>query len=355
MTPTTTPTPTPTPEPAVARRPEDVTPAWLSTVLGTQVDGFTLQPVGTGQMADSVRFTLQPSGDTVVLKFAAADDTSRATGVALRSYEIEVRFYQQIAPTVGIRTPHCHYAAVEPDTGWFTLVLEDMSPSVQGDQLAGCTADQAALALDELAKLHAPRWGDPSLLDLEWFHKGDQAATGTIMIVQGLFPGFRERYAEQLDLASRVSAGLPHLFAQRTGPVTVTHGDYRLDNMLFGTADGGAPLAVVDWQTATTGPGLTDASYFLGAGLLAEDRRKHERDLVREYHRALVAGGVADYDWDTCWTDYRRYTFGGLIMAMAASMLVERTARGDDMFMAMATRHCDQALDLDSIEFLPRS
>ncbi|MEY2476262.1 MAG: hypothetical protein QOG87_1577 [Actinomycetota bacterium] len=350
------------PSPTVAQRPEDVTPEWLSAALGVPVDGFTTQPVGTGQMADSVRFTLTPGGpgpESVVLKFAAADDTSRATGLALRSYEIEVRWYQEIAPTVGIRTPHAHFAAVEPDTGWFTLVLEDMAPSVQGDQLEGCTVDRAALALDELAKLHAPRWGDPSLLELDWLHKGDQAATGTIMIVQGLFQGFRERYAdrltvEQLDLAARVAEGLPHLFEQRVGqPITVTHGDYRLDNMLFGTAEGSAPLAVVDWQTAATGPGLADASYFLGAGLLPDDRRKHERELIEAYHHALVAGGVEGYDWDACWTDYRRFAYGGLVMAIAASMLVERTARGDDMFMAMATRHCEQMIDLEATQFLP--
>lgn len=343
----------------VAHRPEDVTPAFLGTILGESVESLTMQPVGTGQMADSVRFTLQPSGNSVVCKFAAANDTSRATGLALRSYEIEVRFYREIVPTVGIRTPRCHYAEIEVDTGWFTLVLEDMAPAVQGDQLAGCTVDQAALALEELAKLHAPRWGDESLLDLEWFHRGEQAAAGTAMIVQGLYAGFAERYAErltdeQLALSARLAESIPHLFAQRgDSPVTVTHGDYRLDNMLFGTEGSAAPFAIVDWQTATTGPALTDASYFLGAGLLPDDRRKHEQDLIREYHRALLAGGVEGYDWDQCWTDYRRFSFGGLVMAIAASMLVERTDRGDDMFMAMATRHSEQILDLEATEFLP--
>jgi hypothetical protein len=342
----------------VARRPEDVTPDWLSAVLNRPVASLELQPVGTGQMGDSVRFTMQPGGDSVVLKFAAANDTSRATGVALRSYEIEVRWYQVIAPTVGIRTPHCHHAAVDPDTGWFTLVLEDLAPAVQGDQLAGCTVDEAALVLEELAKLHAPRWADPTLLELDWLHRGEQAVAGTTMIVQGLLAGFCERYADrlsedQLDLSRRTVASLPDLFAQRTGrAITVTHGDYRLDNMLFGTAEGGHPLAVVDWQTATTGPGLSDASYFLGAGLLPGDRAAHEHELIREYHRALVAGGVEGYTWDECWTDYRRYAFGGLIMAIAASGLVERTDRGDDMFMAMATRHCQQVADLGSAEFL---
>lgn len=347
----------------LAARPDDVTADWLSDVLGIKVGGFTTQAVGTGQMADSYRFVLQRVDEaqapaSIVIKFAAADDTSRATGLALRSYEIEIRFYKEIAPTVGIRTAHCYFADVDPATGWFTLVLEDLAPAEQGDQLAGCSVEQAALALSELARLHAPRWGDPKLLELDWFHKGDQASAATTMILQGLLDGFCDRYAERMkpdhvELARAVVASLPRLYAQREGsPLTVTHGDYRLDNMLFGTADGGPPLAVVDWQTATTGPALADASYFLGASLLPDDRRAHEERLIADYYQALVAGGVTDYDWETCWRDYRRYSFGGLLMAIGASMLVERTERGDDMFMAMAERHSTQALDLEATEFL---
>jgi hypothetical protein len=61
----------------------------------------------------------------------------------------------------------------------------------------------------------------------------------------------------------------------------------------------------------------------------------------------MRARGV-DLDWDDCWEQYRRFTFAGLIMAIAASMLVEQTTRGDDMFMAMANRHGRHALDLDA-------
>ena len=53
------------------------------------------------------------------------------------------------------------------------------------------------------------------------------------------------------------------------------------------------------------------------------------------------------------WEDYRRYAFGGLIMAVVASTLVRRTDRGDEMFITMADRHARQALDLDSLELLP--
>src|SRR5205085_1977177 len=49
-----------------------------------------------------------------------------------------------------------------------------------------------------------------------------------------------------------------------------------------------------------------------------------------------------------CWREYRRQAFGGVLMAIVASMLVQRTERGDEMFMAMLARHSQQALDLDS-------
>ena len=45
------------------------------------------------------------------------------------------------------------------------------------------------------------------------------------------------------------------------------HGDYRLDNMLFGRPGSLRDLTVVDWQTVTWGPAMTDVAYFLGCAL----------------------------------------------------------------------------------------
>jgi hypothetical protein len=38
---------------------------------------------------------------------------------------------------------------------------------------------------------------------------------------------------------------------------------------------------------------------------------------------------------------------------VGASMMVERTARGDEMFLAMARRHAAQVDDLRSYELIP--
>ena len=338
--------------------PDVITPEWLSDVLGATVVSVDKEMVGTGQMGDSVRLTLGYKGamgpTSVVAKLPALDPTSRATAFAVRSYEIEVSFYRELAPELPVRAPHCYLALHDPATDDFILLLEDLAPARQGDQLAGCSVDQAAIAVEELPKLHAPRWGDAGLESLPWLHRStpDETAVMTTMLVTGLYDGFRTRYTERLDpdvfeLCERFIPRLASYLAERPGPWTVAHGDYRLDNLLFGTDAGGPPVAVVDWQTVAHGPGVADLSYFIGAGLLPDDRRTHEDDLVRDYHGALTATGV-ELDWDDCWQQYRRHTFAGLVMAVAASMLVEQTERGDDMFMAMANRHGRHALDLDA-------
>ena len=354
------------------RSPDDVTVAWLDEVLRSSgplreahVIGAVPSVVGTGQMGTSVRFALaydtnDPAAPrSVVCKLASSDPTSRSTGLSLRTYEVEVRFYREIARTVAIRTPACHGAEIDLTTGEFVLVLEDLAPCVQGDQLAGCSVEQAALAMEELAKLHAPRWNDPALANVEWLNRNatDEAHAFSEMFLPQLLPGFLERYAHRLTpthvtLAELLMRNIGRFVRDRPGPRAVQHGDYRLDNMLFGTPAGGHPLAVVDWQTVVWGPPAFDASYFLGAGLRVDERRRHERDLLRAYHSALVAGGVSGYGWDDLWTDYRRYAFGGFLMAIGASMMVVQTPRGDEMFLTMIERHGAQIEDLEAAGLL---
>lgn len=169
----------------------------------------------------------------------------------------------------------------------------------------------------------------------------------------GLWPGWVDRYADRLDddvlaMGQRFIDGIRRYYegTQRRAD-TVVHGDFRLDNMLFGTEAGGDPVAVVDWQTVSLGDPLSDVAYFLGAGLTTDDRRTHERALVDTYAAQMRAAGVDLADDDT-WERYRFWSFSGFHMAIVASMIVERTERGDDMFMAMASRHGRQILDLDA-------
>jgi hypothetical protein len=106
-------------------------------------------------MCDSVRIALaydgpEPGPATLVAKLPASGPHEPGDAQALRNYELEVRFYQELAPTLPVRTPRCHHADIASDAGSFVLLLEDMAPARQGDQLLGCTPDEAAVAVAEL-------------------------------------------------------------------------------------------------------------------------------------------------------------------------------------------------------------
>ena len=85
----------------------------------------------------------------------------------------------------------CHVAAFEPEGGWFTLVLEDAAPAVQGDQIAGCTVDEARLAVHELARLHAPAFGNPELSVTPWLNQPNPLGQAVMAPLLGVF---LERY-----------------------------------------------------------------------------------------------------------------------------------------------------------------
>ncbi|MEA3019908.1 MAG: hypothetical protein QOI47_1432 [Actinomycetota bacterium] len=354
--------------PPLVADPELVTAEWLTDVLrhsdaigeGTKVASFEHHSIGTGQVGDNVRYTLtyqgEPGPASIVCKFSSRDPQTAAAGVQTRTYDTEIAFYRDLAHTVDISRPRCHLAALEPGTANVVLVMEDLAPAEQGDQIEGCTVKQATLAVDEAAKLHGPRWGDPTLGELAWLDRS--ATSGGMMLMLGvIWEGFVDRYRATLDpvtidVGDELVASIDKLRAHEPPVKTVVHGDYRLDNILFGTEAGGRPLTVVDWQTVQLGLGPADVAYFLGNAFSPEVRRACERDLVARYHDALLGYDVRGYSFDQCWNDYRRSSYSSLIMAIVASMLVGRTDRGDTMFMAMANRSAAMANDLDAAAFL---
>jgi hypothetical protein len=355
----------------IATTPAQITPQWLNRVfseIGHDVDvgGVTTKSIGTGQSAHSERIAIEyarwdgTAPKSLVAKLPHPDPTSRATGHVHGSYARETNFYRLIAPTVKIHTPRCHYAAIDPANSDFVLLLEDLAPARQGDQMRGCSVAVAECAMREIAGLHGPRWGDPALLDHHFLAGASGQGSVGRELFEPFWAGFLARYRNRLtDELVRVGEGLLEHYDTyaRTYPGArcATHGDYRLDNVLITQSDGGVRLTTVDWQTAGVGCGASDVAYFLGAGLLPDARRAHERELLRVYHDALAGHGVHDYPFDRLWRDYAWYSYAGYVMAVVASMLVVQTARGDEMFMTMASRHGQHIIDLEAQRLLAAS
>jgi hypothetical protein len=178
-------------------------------------------------------------------------------------------------------------------------------------------------------------------------------------VIAQLYSGFIDRYGDQIapahrEVCERLVGGFDAYLAQEAAADRIhglVHGDYRLDNMLFGQQGADRPLTVVDWQTVTWGPATTDLAYFLGCALAEDIRRDNYDALLGAYHDAL--GPAAALRLDDVREGVRRQAFFGVMMAIVSSMLVQRTARGDEMFMTMLRRHSQHVIDTDALATLP--
>lgn len=341
--------------------------AWLDEALrragvlprGRVVDA-RVEVIGTGKMADNFRCNLTfadaptEAPTSVVAKLAAIDETSRSAGVGGGAYRREVRFYQELAPRIKMRTPRCFFADIDEASGDFVVLMEDMAPAAPGDQIRGCNTDVAAVAIAEAVGLHAPFWNDASLVSHDWLTPSTiEAAQFVQILLQQFWPGFCERFGDGLD-AEAVALGQRFVdnyvvwFKEYHGPLTLIHADYRLENMLLAPPESEASLpaiAVVDWQTAAQGCGLADVAYFLGGGLSVHDRRESERAFVQEYCARMRSEGIELPD-EEGWQMYRRFSLHGVLITVLGSMVTGQDPRGDRMFLAMAQRHLQHALDL---------
>ncbi len=357
-------------KPTIVAKPQDITPDYLTQILqhagiDASVASFTAGNVGTGQVGQNVRFELtyntpapRDAPQTIVGKFTSEDPVSRQTGVALLNYLREVKFYNELRETLDVQTPKLLFTDINEDTHDFVLMMEDLAPAEQGNQLEGCSVAEVKTGLTEMAKLHGPRWGDKTLYDLEWLGRPDPEADATVTgLYTQLFPGFIERYGDRLSkeqktMGQRLGEQFSSYVAKSQGaqnPMTVVHGDYRLDNMMFG---GPYPVAVVDWQSPVIGNAGQDLAYWVGTSLDPTVRKAHDRELVEHYFSALSNYAIGSYSLEQCWDDYCHFSFAGWNMAVIASMIVGQTDRGDDMFMAMATRSAQMALDLNALDTL---
>lgn len=342
------------PQLVVVTTPEEVTAEWLSTALDTRVRSVRTEMVGTGQIGCCVIAHVDGDGlpPTLFVKLPNADEGMRPLlhGV----YRSEVLFYRDLAPTVDVRVPHCHFAALGEREGDFTLVLSDVAPRVQGDQLAGLSIADARDCAVNLAGLHGPRWCDPTLREIEDLSTPTDDDNVVLQELGGpALEAFLSELADRLDAEERrVLSDIAPLIAQwangRPERFGLLHADYRADNMLVDPA-GRLPSLACDWQTLTTGLPGRDLGGFLGSSLTVDDRRDAEHDIVADYHRALVGHGVGDYSLDECWDDYVYGLLQTPVLGIFGWMYGTRTPRGDEMFALLMRRACRAIADHDAL------
>jgi hypothetical protein len=352
------------PNPRIITDPARLSPEWLTAALRNSgldvtVGSLRSEPVGTGQMAHNERIYLEYEADvtdapaTLVGKFPSQSEESRAAG-ARGGYRSETLFYTELATSLPIRTPECFYGAISDDHTTFTLLLEDLAPARQGDQIGGGSDAEIEAAVRNLAGLHAPRWNDPTIAELDWTFQG--VSEEFVLYIEMGTPAFIARYKDRLsdedaDTLRSFAAGVRRWLEICPKQKTLVHGDYRLDNLMFETTSEGIRVAAVDWQTLSVGCGGQDLAYLLGNSSSPEQRRNHEARMLEVYRESMSALGV-ERSIDEIHADYVYGSFQGPSITMLGALSVGQTDRGDEMFMAMAHRATTQIRDLNALDLL---
>jgi hypothetical protein len=338
--------------PDIPEKPADFTPEWLTRALresGLLHDASVVEVdtellgIGQGFIGDVIRLRLtfdrevRGAPPTLIVKLPTSRlSTNRGIGQMAGAYEREILFYRELGADAGPRTPKHYYSAMEEAPGsrytaafirffdrmprwlirlvirffvWlsrfgkrrYLLMLEDLAPARVGDQVEGCSREEAERALRAGAKLHARYWRSPLLWERWWIIPIDTGPNMAQVFFEDTREQFIERYKErltdstlaQLEWLRTYGPEVPRALA--SAPPTLLHGDFRLDNMFFDDATG--DVLLFDWQGPLRGPAAFDVAYFLSAAL-SDASSEEEVELLRFYHGALREEGVRDYPFE---------------------------------------------------------
>ena len=310
----------------VPRELKDITPGWLTRVLdgggessGAPVTGFSAEAIveGKGYMSQLYRLRLNYAGeaprrpDSVVVKLPSADPLLQRVFSRLEQNRREVSFYRELSDGVLIRTPRCYYGYTDPATGNSILVLEDLNHARQGDSVAGCSRDEARQCMRQLAEFQAQWWDSPLLDRLTWMPLRSAEVDSYQEMYADAWASLLQKAGDAMPrrlrlLGDRLAAEIHEIKGKLSRPpVTIVHGDYRLDNCFFTASGDRQPLVVMDWEFCVRGRGAYDVATFVSEAFPPQERKATETGLLREYLSILEDRGVEGYSFDECLYDYR--------------------------------------------------
>ncbi|MBK5288982.1 MAG: DUF1679 domain-containing protein [Acidimicrobiia bacterium] len=347
---------------------QDLTPEYLTDVLGLAVSAVAVEPVGVGIGLMGQLYRLTPtyaSGGTgpatIIAKLPGATEESRFVAMVLNMYQKECGFYRELAVTSGALAPASHHVHFEDESHDFVILLDDVGHHRQADQIGGIELADAEIAVRALARLNATWWEHPDLLASPYVRPLNESPfpEAVSMSYDAAWPVALEAYGSMMsdeirEFGARYSS-LFRWFCDRLceSPVTLTHGDWRGDNLFF-TGDPDVPLIAVDWQLISVAKGVKDFTYFLTQSLRPEDRAAHEEGLLRIWLDELHANGVGGYEFEQAWEDYRLSVAWAFVYpVIATSTLDTADERGAELTRSMLQRSIAAIEDVHALELIP--
>ncbi|MEM7100970.1 MAG: phosphotransferase [Pseudomonadota bacterium] len=340
--------------------PEELTPEWLSEVLGGEVTDLSYSALGDGIgfMGDVLLLNLISKDAAIPSQIVAKlpKKANRVMGELLGVYEREIMFFREVGEQVPLRIPITYYSEFDRDAGSekqgeileqidkmplflnkvisvlgnfiaarkkrrYMLLIEYLDGYQPGDQLAGLGVDGCQQVLREIAQLHSKFWETNEIKGYFWLV--DMAVDARIR--HGMFNQHSadykfkmpERVTPLIEWLEEHGARFLKEYPTLT-PTTLLHCDLRLDNVLF--SDSGC--AFIDWQLTRAGPAAFDVAYFVTSALDVQATDEEVMQLLHVYHEALRQDG---YTFDTFFDDYCR----GLMQVLSNLSSVDDVDLGD--------------------------
>jgi len=322
----------------------------LSQIMGRKVTSVSM--IG-GDAGTSSRARLALTGDgvpdSVFVKMPAETVATRLMGELGRLAATETRFYTELSPELkGL--PTAYGSAVDPLTGRFVLVLEDLAVDdcEFPDTLHPLSKDQAASIVELLARLHAAFWARVP----GWLYTA--SADSTSVLVGLLLKTSARRLAERTDIPVDNGRFIDENYRAvarliDTPPHTVMHGDAHPGNVYFRNGEAG----LLDWQAVRRGHPSRELAYTLITSMTTADRQVCERELLDEYRRVLAGAGGPELDRDELWRRYRQ----GALYAYVAALITAGMGgmQAADIAMEGIRRGVAALEDLDTVSLLAKS
>ena len=348
---------------------------WLQCALSASdgfpsIKGIAVEDIGAGSgaIASILRCTLIYNDDapeeprSIVIKLSSKDKKSLRIAKLLSMYKREYFCFRDLAHHIPMGLPELLYGDFDNASHRLVLVLEDLGHMERIDQIAGADASRAMRAIRGVAELHGRFWNrldQPPASDFLASVGGPKPWLSQLIYL-GCLPPCLERFGNLFSDRTRRLAEtfgprvVDHMRQLATGPQTLTHGDFRLENMFFGGA-GTDDFTVIDWQTSgLIGNGVYDVAYFMVSSVPTEVRRRVEREAVEEYHGILCSMGAKDITFEECWHSYRQNILGMLVPGICAGGALDMShERIRTLGEAMLRRTLAAIEDLDAAELLP--
>lgn len=297
------------------------TPKWASTVIGPCFPGALVEhvaadPVDAGTTSRLRLHLTYRRGDGPATLFLKAQGGlgHRLMLSSLGLLTPEARLFAS-GEELSARHPIVYATGVDRPRLNSIVVMEDVAASgaVMNIATSPLSVDEVASGLEEIANLHGRFWNNlpPALGWVKpWRIQHGWALLALIGGIKGpprlrdagcldALPVSARRWDECLRLAYRSTK------LSRGGPQTLLHGDTHVGNT-YTMPDGG--VGFLDWQLVRRGNWSHDVGYFIISALTEDDRRTHERALLRHYVEALTPA----LDFDSAWRTYQRTPAYGL-------------------------------------------